>query len=265
MFAACLQHPELSQFDLRSLRTGIMAGAPCPVALVKRVMTELGCAQMTVAYGQTETSPATTISEAHESPELRSETVGCVMPNTEIRLVDTDGTTVPLGEVGEIVVRGDCVMRGYDCDDAATARAIDAGGWLHTGDLAAMRDDRYLSIKGRLSDMIIRGGENVYPKEVEDVLSSHPAIAECCVLGIPDELFGETVLGWVRKRVGQELAQEDVLAFCHGRIARFKVPSSIRFVAEFPLTPNGKIDRKRIRELEIGERGLHNVALLQTA
>lgn len=265
MFAACLQHPEFSEFELRSLRTGIMAGAPCPVALVRRVMTEMKCTQMTVAYGQTETSPATTISDAWESAELRSETVGRVMPNTELRLVDRDGAVVPLGEVGEIVVRGDCVMRGYDCDETATERALEAQGWLHTGDLAAMRPDGYVSIKGRLSDMIIRGGENVYPKEVEDVISSHPDVAECCVLGIPDEHFGEAVLGWVRTRAGHELTAEELIAYCQRRIARFKSPGSVRFVTEFPLTANGKIDRRRIRELEIEERGLQEVALLQTA
>ena len=265
MFAACLQHPEFSRFNLESLRTGIMAGAPCPVALVRRVMTEMKCAHMTVAYGQTETSPATTISEALDTPEARSETVGRVMPNTDLRLVDKQGAVVPLGEVGEIVVRGDCVMRGYDGDDAATGRALDAGGWLHTGDLAAMRPDGYLSIKGRLSDMIIRGGENVYPKEVEDVISSHPGVAECCVLGIPDELYGESVLGWVRTRAGCSMTSEELVEFCQRKIARFKVPSGVRFVSEFPLTANGKIDRRRIRELEIEERGLQSVALLQTA
>lgn len=265
MFAACLQHPEFARFELQSLRTGIMAGAPCPVALVRRVMAEMNCPQMTVAYGQTETSPATTISGVQESPEARSETVGRVMPNTEIRLVDRDGAVVPIGEVGEIVVRGDCVMRGYDGDEVATARAMDAQGWLHTGDLAAMRLDGYLSIKGRLSDMIIRGGENVYPKEVEDVISTHPGVAECCVLGIPDEHFGEAVLGWVRTRAGQELTTEELIAFCQRKIARFKAPSHIRFVTEFPLTANAKIDRRRIRELEIEERGLQKVALLQTA
>lgn len=265
MFAACLQHPGFTGFDLQSLRTGIMAGAPCPVALVRRVMTEMKCSQMTVAYGQTETSPATTISAVHESAEARSETVGQVMPNTEIRLVDRDGMVVPLGEVGEIVVRGDCVMLGYDGDNATAPQAVDAQGWLHTGDLAAMRGDGYLSIKGRLSDMIIRGGENVYPKEVEDVISTHPGVAECCVLGIPDEHFGEAVLGWVRIRVGQDLTAEELIAFCQRKIARFKTPSSVRLVTEFPLTANGKIDRRKIRELEIEERGLQKVALLQTA
>ena len=265
MFAACLQHPELESFDTSSLRTGIMAGAPCPVALVRRVMTELPCPQITVAYGQTETSPATTISEIHESEELRSETVGRVMPNTQIRLVGADGATVPVGQIGEIVVRGDCVMRGYDRDEAATQRVVGQEGWLHTGDLAVMRRDGYLSIKGRLSDMIIRGGENVYPKEVEDVISAHASVAECAVLGIPDEHFGECVIAWVRTRAGCSLDAASLTAFCHQKMARFKTPTGIRFVAEFPLTANGKIDRKRIRELEIEERGLQQLALLQTA
>jgi fatty-acyl-CoA synthase len=265
MFSACLQHPEFSKFDLSSLRTGIMAGAPCPVELVKRVIGEMRCSRLTVAYGQTETSPAVTISDADVAVELRSETVGRVMANTEIRLVGANGTVVPVGEVGEIVVRGDCVMHGYDLDAAATASAINAEGWLRTGDLAAMRGDGYLSIKGRLTDMIIRGGENVYPKEVEDVISSHPSVAECCVVGVPDEHFGEAVLAWVRLRSECVLSSDELTVYCARKIARFKTPSDIRWVDELPLTSNGKIDRKRIRQFEVDARGLQDLARVRTA
>jgi fatty-acyl-CoA synthase len=265
MFAACLDHGEFSRFELGSLRTGIMAGAPCPIELVKRVIVDMKCTQMTVAYGQTEASPAVTISDAGADLLLRTETVGRAMTNTEVRIVDASGKIAPKGEVGELCARGPGVMRGYDQDPVATARAIDAEGWLRTGDLALMRPDGYLSIKGRLTEMIIRGGENIYPKEVEDVLSGHPKVAECCVVGIPDRRFGEAVLAWVRAKPGQELAENELEKFCENRIARFKIPTLVRSVPQFPLTSTGKVNKRRIQELEIEALGLGDVAALKTA
>ncbi len=263
MFIAELEHPEFPTFDLRSLRTGIMAGAPCPVEIMKRVVSEMYCEGMVVAYGQTETSPLITMSAVGDCLERRVSTVGQACPNTEVKIVSAIGETTPVGEQGELCARGYLVMKGYDQEPEATRRAIDEDGWLHTGDLATMDHDECIRITGRASDMIIRGGENVYPREVEEFLHTHPKIAEVQVVGIPDRRLGETIAAWIRLK--EPVGEEEIRDFCRGRIAYFKVPQYIRFVESFPMTVTGKVQKFRIREVEIRARGLEAVAQIRTA
>lgn len=266
MFIAELHHPEFSRFDLSSLRTGIMAGAPCPVEVMKRVVADMHCPEIVVAYGQTESTPVITMSHVDDAVEVRCTTVGCPLPETEVRIASTDtGETVPGGEQGELLARGYMVMRGYDGEPEATARAIDPDGWLHTGDLARMRPDGYCRITGRAKDMIIRGGENIYPREIEEFLYTHPKISDVQVVGLPHERLGETVLAWVRLKPGEQADQEEIRAFCRNRIAYFKVPEHIRFVDAFPMTLSGKVQKYKIREFEIQERGLEALAQRTTA
>jgi fatty-acyl-CoA synthase len=266
MFIAELEHPQFGSFDLTSLRTGIMAGAPCPIEVMRRVVNELHCPEITIAYGQTESSPVITMSSTEDSLELRVTTVGRVLPNTEVKVVaPKSGNAVARGKPGELCTRGYLVMKGYDGDAAATSRAIDDDGWLHTGDLAVMRPDGYFHIRGRIKDTIIRGGENIYPREVEEFLHGHPKIADVHVVGLPDERLGETVLAWIRLKPDQEMTAEEVREFCRGRIAYFKVPQYVRFVESFPLTITGKVQKFRIREIEIRERGLARAEAIQTA
>lgn len=266
MFIAELSLPDFGRYDLRSLRTGVMAGAPCPVEVMRRVMTEMHCRQITICYGQTESSPVSTMSGVDDDIETRCATVGRAMPATEIKIVDpATGTTLPVGEQGELCTRGYLVMRGYDGDPGATAAAIDSEGWLHSGDLAVMRPDGCIRITGRLKDMILRGGENIYPREIEEFLYTHPKIAEAQVVGIPDARLGEVVLAWIRLKPGEKASAEEIREFCRGRIAYFKIPEHIRFVDSFPMTLSGKVQKFRIREIEIAERGLENVARTATA
>lgn len=266
MFIAELEHPEFARFDLRSLRTGLMAGAPCPVEVMRRVVEDMHCREITVAYGQTETSPAVTMSATTAPLELRTATIGTALPATEIRIVAPwNNQTLPVGEQGELCARGYMIMKGYDDDPEATARTIDPDGWLHTGDLATMRPDRYFHITGRLKEMIIRGGENVYPREIEEFLHTHPDIADVYVVGLPDERLGESVLAWIRLKAGRQMTADDVRRYCRGRIAHFKVPEHIRFVESFPMTVTGKVQKFRIREQEIAERGLVGTAARRTA
>ena len=260
MFIAELEHPQFAGFDLRPLRTGIMAGAPCPIEVMKRVVSDMHCAGMTIAYGQTESSPVITMSRADDGLERRVTTVGSVLPATEVKIVSPAGETVPVGEQGELCTRGYLVMKGYDGDPEATARAVDGEGWLHTGDLATMREDGYVRITGRAKDMIIRGGENISPREIEEFLHTHPKIAEVQVVGVPDARMGEAVAAWVRLRAGEALTAEEICDFCRGRIAHFKIPHYIRFVDAFPMTVTGKIQKFRMREQEIAERGLQTEA-----
>jgi len=263
MFIAQLEHPQFREFDFTSLRTGIMAGAPCPVEVMKRVVSEMHCPEMTIAYGQTESSPAITMSSVEDDLERRVSTVGAPCPNTEVKIVSPAGETVPPGEQGELCTRGYLVMKGYDQEPEATRRAIDEEGWLHTGDLARMREDGYFRVTGRAKDMIIRGGENIYPREVEEFLYTHPKIADVQIVGLPDEKLGETVAAWIRLK---EPAHEDEIRdFCKGKIAHFKIPQYIRFVDAFPMTVTGKIQKFKIREMEIRERGLEVVSKIQTA
>lgn len=265
MFIAELQHPEFPRFDFSSLRTGLMAGAPCPIGVMKRVVDDMHCPQMTIAYGQTESSPGITMGKVDDSLDRRVSTIGCACPETEVKIVSVDGTTAPVGEPGELCTRGYLVMKGYDQEPEATARAIDSEGWLHTGDLATMRPDGYFRITGRLKDMIIRGGENVYPREIEEFLYTHPRIAEAQVVGVPDEKLGETVAAWIRLKAGETATEDEIREFCRGRIAHLKIPQYIRFVDSFPMTVTGKVQKYVIRQREIGERGLERAARIETA
>jgi len=265
MFIAELQHPEFARFQLKSLRTGVMAGAPCPVEIMRRVVEQMHCSQMLVAYGQTESSPGITCSHADDDVETRCTTVGCPLPETEVRIASPTGETLPTGERGELLARGYMVMKGYDGLPEATAQAIDADGWLHTGDLAVMRPDGYFKITGRSKDMIIRGGENIYPREIEEFLYTHPAVADAQVIGIPDERLGETVVAWIRLKAGQSTNEDEIRAFCREKLAYFKAPQYVRFVDEFPMTLSGKTQKFKMRQFEIESRGLRELANRQTA
>ena len=266
MFIAELNHADFASFDMTSLRTGIMAGSPCPVELMKRVVSEMHCAEMTIAYGQTEASPAITQSLNDDPLEVRTSTVGRVIPGAEVKIADPDtGETVDVGVQGELLARGHLVMKGYDKDPQNTARAIDSDGWLHTGDLATMREDGNFRITGRAREMIIRGGENIYPREIEEFLHRHPDIADVYVVGLPDERLGERVLAWVEAREGSALTEDGVKDFCRGQIAHFKIPEFIRFVDEFPMTVTGKVQKFVIREREVKLRGLEDAVRVETA
>jgi fatty-acyl-CoA synthase len=266
MYVAEFALPEFAGYDLTSLRTGMMSGAPCPIELMKRVLNEMHIGELVIAYGQTETSPVVTMSDAEDSIEIRVNTVGRAMPQTEIKVISADtGETLPRGEQGEICARGYAVMKGYDGDPAGTAAVIQPDGWLRTGDLGVMRDDGCLRITGRSRDVIIRGGENIYPREVEEFLYTHPGVAEVQVVGIPHERLGEIVVAWVRLKPGVQAAEEEIRNWCQGQIAYYKIPEHIRFVTEFPATLSGKIQKYKIRELEIEARGLQQVAAVRTA
>ena len=265
MFIAELQHPEFGRFQLTSLRTGIMAGAPCPIEIMRRVIDTMHCRHMLVVYGQTEASPGITSSHVDDDLETRCTTVGGALPETEIRIVSPAGETLPAGEQGELLARGYMVMKGYDDEPEATAQAVDAEGWLHTGDLALMCPDGYFKITGRARDMIIRGGENVYPREIEEFLYTHPAIADAQVVGLPDARLGEIVVAWIRLKAGQTADEEEIRTFCRERLAYYKIPEHIRFVESFPMTLSGKVQKFKMREFEIAARGLEAVANRQTA
>ena len=251
MFIAELEHPDFAKFDLRSLRTGIMAGSPCPVEVMKRVQAEMNMKEVTIAYGMTETSPVSTQSAIDDPLERRVSTVGRVQPHVEIKVVDTDGRVVPRGVTGELCTRGYSVMLGYWGDEEKTREAVDAAGWMHTGDLAVMDAQGYVNIVGRLKDMVIRGGENIYPREIEEFLYSHPHIQDVQVIGVPDEKYGEELCAWVKLREGQSVTADEVRAFCKGQIAHYKVPRHIRFVDEFPMTITGKIQKYIMRQQTI--------------
>lgn len=266
MFIAELEHPRFREFDLSSLRTGIMAGAPCPVEVMRRVVTDMHCTQMTIAYGQTESSPVVTMSSPDDDIETRVSTVGRAMPETEIKIVVPDaGTVVETGQRGELCARGYMVMKGYDGEPEATSRAIDSEGWLHTGDLAIMRADGCFHFAGRIKEIIIRGGENIYPREIEEFLHGHPKIADVYITGLPDERLGETVLAWIKLKADETATEDEIREFCRGRIAHFKIPQDIRFVESFPMTVSGKVQKFRIREQEVQERDLRRAASIQTA
>jgi fatty-acyl-CoA synthase len=266
MFIAELRHPDFGGFNLTSLRTGVMAGAPCPVEVMKQVMRDMHCPQITVAYGLTETSPVMTMSDVDDDVALRVSTVGTALPSTEVKVAALDnGATVETGVQGEICTRGYLLMQGYDGEPEATARAIDEEGWFHTGDLGVMRPDGRLNVTGRAKDMILRGGENIYPREIEEFLYTHPKIAEIHVTGLPDVRLGEIVLAWIRLKAGETATAGEIREFCRGKIAHFKVPQQIRFVDSFPTTVSGKIQKYRIREFEIREQGLEGITRIQTA
>lgn len=254
MFIAELEHPRFNEFDLSSLRTGIMAGAPCPPALMKRVMQEMHCAEILIGYGQTEASPITHLTSKDDSLERRTETVGTNLPHLEVKIVDTQtGSTVPFEQVGEVCFRGYQAMKGYYSDPDATAKAIDKHGWLHSGDLGCMDSDGYLRITGRLKEMIIRGGENIYPREIEDLIFSHPKVAQVAVIGVPDDYYGEQIAAWIQLHPSQSASEDEIREFCKDKIAHFKIPAYIRFVDQFPMTVTGKLQKFRMRQTAINE------------
>jgi fatty-acyl-CoA synthase len=266
MFIAQLDHPTFKDHDLSGLRTGIMAGSPCPVEVMKRVSADMGIAEMTIAFGMTETSPVSTQVPRDDTLEHRSGTVGTVMPHTEIKIVDPEtGRTQPRSEPGEFLARGYLVMRGYWNDPERTAEAIDSSRWMHTGDLATMDDDGYVRVVGRIKDMIIRGGENVYPREIEEFLYTHPEVADVQVIGVPDERYGEELMAWIVARPGTQPTEDAIKEFCRGKIAHFKVPRYIKFVDEFPMTVTGKVQKYKMRDSAIDELGLEGAAAIATA
>jgi fatty-acyl-CoA synthase len=257
MFLAQLEHPDFATFDLSSLRTGIMAGSLCPEALMRRVIADMHLPEMTIAYGLTEASPGITQTARDDSLDRRTQTVGRVLPEMDVKIVDPcSGATVRTGEPGELCVRGYNVMQGYHDNDAATRSAIDSDGWLRTGDQATVDGDGYLRITGRIKDLIIRGGENIAPKEIEDLLRAHPAVADAYVYGVANEWFGEEVAAAVRLKAGAATSTEALAAFCESRIARFKVPRLIRFVDAFPMTASGKIQKYKLREMHERDIGV---------
>ncbi len=257
MFIAELDHPRFSEFDLSTLRTGIMAGSPCPTEVMKRVVKDMHLQEVTIAYGMTETSPVSCQSSFDTPQAKRVSTVGRVQPHLEIKIIDPEtGAVVPRGERGEFCTRGYSVMHGYWGDDEKTREAIDADGWMHTGDLATMDDEGYVNIVGRIKDMVIRGGENVYPREIEEFLYRHPQVQDVQVIGVPDVRYGEELCAWIIAKPGTAPTEDDIRAFCKGQIAHYKVPRYIRFVSEFPMTVTGKIQKFRMREATIEALGL---------
>ena len=257
MFIAELDHPRFAEFDLSTLRTGIMAGSPCPIEVMKRVVDQMHLAEITIAYGMTETSPVSCQSDAATPLDQRVASVGKVQPHLEVKIVDTSGAPVPCGQTGELCTRGYSVMHGYWGDPAKTAEVIDAEAWMHTGDLATMDDEGYVNIVGRIKDMVIRGGENVYPREIEEFLYRHPQIQDVQVVGVPDARYGEELCAWIVAKPGATLTEDAVRDFCKGRIAHYKVPRHVRFVPGFPMTVTGKIQKFRIRDAMREELGLH--------
>ncbi|MDG9780452.1 AMP-binding protein [Metapseudomonas otitidis] len=253
MFIAELDHPQRHEFDLSSLRTGIMAGATCPIEVMRRVIGEMHMSEVQIAYGMTETSPVSLQTGPDDGLELRVTTVGRTQPQLESKIVDAEGRIVPRGTIGELCTRGYSVMLGYWNNPQATADAIDPGRWMHTGDLAAMDDDGYVRIVGRSKDMIIRGGENIYPRELEEFFFTHPAVADVQVIGIPCSKYGEEIVAWIKFHPGHSAGEEELKAWAKARIAHFKVPRHFRFVDEFPMTVTGKIQKFRMREISIEE------------
>ncbi|OFE18657.1 AMP-binding protein [Humibacillus sp. DSM 29435] len=258
MYIAILEHPRFAEHDFSSLRTGIMSGSPCPAEVMRRVVDLMHLSQITISYGMTETSPVSTHTSIDASIERRVSTVGTVHPHVEIKLIDpVSGLTVPVGSPGELCARGYLVMKGYWEAPAKTAEAIDPNGWMHTGDLAVMDDEGYFRIVGRLKDLVIRGGENVYPVEVEEFLYSHPDIVDVQVIGVPDAKYGEELCAWIRMREGREpITAESLRAFCEGKLARYKVPRYVHLTDEFPMTVTGKIRKREMRERSPGLLGL---------
>ena len=266
MFIAELEHPDFDRFDLGPLHTGMMAGSPCPIEVMRQVIDRMGAREMTVGYGLTEASPVITLTSSDDTIERRVATVGPAIPHVEVRIADPDtGGGLPTGEQGELWARSFMNMKGYYKMPEATGAAIDAEGWLHTGDLATVDADGYYRITGRLKDMIIRGGENVYPREIEEFLYTNPKVADVQVIGVPDPRFGEEIMAWVMLKAEQEATAEEIKEFCRGRIAYYKVPRYVRFVSEFPMTVTGKIQKFVMREISIRELQLEEAAGIETA
>ncbi len=256
MFIAELEQPDFAKFNLASLRTGITAGAPCAIELMKRLIGEMHLAEITIAYGMTETGPVSFETSVHDPVDRRVTTVGRVLPHTEVKIVDEQGRVVPVGTPGELLTRGYCVMPGYWNDPEKTAEAIDAAHWIKSGDIATIDAEGYCNIVGRLKDMLIRGGENIFPREIEEFLFTHPKIEDVQVIGVPDPKYGEEVCAWIKLHQGESLSAEEVRAFCRGKIAHFKIPHYIKFVEAFPMTVTGKIQKFIMREQMAKELGL---------
>ena len=266
MFIAMLDHEDFAAFDLSSLRTGIMAGSPCPIEVMKKVVDRMHMTEVAICYGMTETSPVSTQTRGDDPLERRVATVGRVGPHVEVKVVDPEsGLVVGRGQPGELCTRGYSVMLGYWEDDERTAEAIDRAGWMHTGDLATMDDEGYLNIVGRSKDMVIRGGENVYPREIEEFLYTHDAIADVQVIGVPDERYGEELCAWVIARPDAELDEDTVRSYCRERMAHFKVPRYVIFVDEFPMTITGKVQKFKMRDASVERLGLHDAAAVRNA
>ena len=266
MFIAELALPDFASYDLSSLRTGIMAGSPCPVEVMKRVFSEMHMEEVEICYGMTETSPVSTQTRTDDDMDRRVATVGRVHPHVEIKVIDPEtGLVLPRGSHGELCTRGYSVMLGYWDEPEKTAEAIDAGRWMHTGDLAVMDEAGYLNIVGRIKDMVIRGGENVYPREVEEFLYTHPEIEDVQVIGVPDVKYGEELCAWVKLRPGSELTAEQVREFCTGKIAHYKIPRYVRVAEDFPMTVTGKVQKFKMRETSVDELGLTDASRMRTA
>ncbi|MFY9887936.1 MAG: AMP-binding protein [Streptosporangiaceae bacterium] len=266
MFIAELALPDFASYDLSSLRTGIMAGSPCPVEVMKRVLSEMHMTEVTICYGMTETSPVSTQTTADDDMERRVSTVGRVHPHLEVKVIDPEtGLVLPRGMNGELCTRGYSVMLGYWDEPEKTAEAIDAGRWMHTGDLAVMDEAGYLNIVGRIKDMVIRGGENIYPREVEEFLYTHPDIVDVQVVGVPDLKYGEELCAWVKLRPGGALTPQDVRDFCTGKIAHYKIPRYVRVTEDFPMTVTGKVQKFKMRETSVEELGLQQPDATPTA
>jgi fatty-acyl-CoA synthase len=267
MFIGELDHPRFADFDFSTLRTGIMAGSPCPVEVMRKVQSQMHMPEVTICYGMTETAPVSTQSSTDDPLEKRVSTVGRIHPHVEIKVVDpSTGAILPRGESGELCTRGYSVMLGYWNNSEATSLAIDAARWMHTGDLATIDDEGYVNIVGRIKDMIIRGGENIYPREIEEFLYRHPDISDVQVIGVPSERYGEEVMAWVKLREGaRPISDEALVAFCRGKIATFKIPRYLKFVDGFPMTVTGKIQKFKMREAAVEELGLEKAAAVATA
>lgn len=266
MFIRKLEHPEFHQVDLSSLRTGIMAGSPCPIELMKQVVDKMHCREMTIAYGLTESSPVISQTGVSDPLEIRVSTVGRPLPRTEVKIIDPrSGEIVPSGVPGELCTRGYLVMSGYYKNPEASRQVIDSEGWLHTGDLATLDGDGYCKITGRVKDMIIRGGENIYPREIEEFLYTHPEVSEVQVVGVPDRKLGEEVAAWIHLKHQGSVAAQDIKDYCKGKIAKYKIPRYVKFVDSYPMTITGKVQKFRIRELAIKELGLEETSKIRTA
>jgi fatty-acyl-CoA synthase len=266
MFIAELEHPRFGDFDLTSLRTGIMAGSPCPVEVMKKVQADMHMDEVTICYGMTETSPVSFQTGTDDPVDKRVATVGRIHPHVEVKVIDPEnGRIVPRGTPGELCTRGYVVMLGYWENPEATGQAIDQAGWMHTGDLATLDADGYANIVGRIKDMVIRGGENVYPREVEEFLYQHPAVSDVQVIGVPDLRYGEELCAWVRLREGQQVTGEELREWCRGKIASFKIPRYWKFVDAFPMTVTGKVQKFKMRETSVAELGLEEAAGTRTA
>ncbi|OPY47163.1 MAG: Acetyl-coenzyme A synthetase [Methanosaeta sp. PtaU1.Bin028] len=266
MFISELEHQDFPKFNLKSLRTGIMAGSPCPIEVMKKVSSLMNMTEVVITYGQTESSPGLTMSSTDDTLMQRVSTVGRPMPHTELKIVDPQsGKIVPRGQSGEICARGYAIMRGYYNNSEATDMAVDDAGWLHTGDLGILDQDDYCKITGRLKDMVIRGGENIYPREIEEFLYTHPDVSDVQVIGVPDARYGEELMAWVMLKKGCSATPEEIRDYCRGRIAHYKIPRYIKFVDSFPMTVTGKVQKYRMREASIKELGLQHAAGIDTA